>query len=228
MIPLISLGFWRLKPIVYQAFYKLGITLLYKENSEPKEALNYFNLALWLQPNSLDIYYHRGWNYEKLDDFGNAKNDYEKSIKGGDYAALNQLARLFIIEKIKGKSSNDAIILLEPILNNVKENDVKYAMLKNLGWAHSKQNSYNKAKYYLEKAIETDKIQPIERRRAAAYCLLAELLESKNNNIEAKKQWKECLRYVVPSRTPEENIWSEKAHQRSINKKTLDNRTQKI
>jgi Tfp pilus assembly protein PilF len=222
IIPLVGIIFWNLRPIAYQAFYELGQRLLEDENPKPKEAITNFNKALWLKPNSLDVYNHRGRAYEKLGDFENAENDYKKAMEGLNDAAFSQLARLFILGKVTGKNSNDAIQLLETRLIKVKDDDVKYTMLKNIGWAYLNQNYENKAKIYLKKAIEINKTN------AAAYCLLAELLDKQNNSIEANKQWMECLRNGISENSPEEKKWLEKARQRSILNKSIDEAIYKL
>lgn len=218
---LIFLGFLLLKPYVYEAFYKLGQKFLLLDNN-PKEALKNFDKALLLQPNSSDAYYYRGWTYEKLNKFSNARNDYEVARKGGKKIAFSQLARLFILGKIQGKGSNDAIKLLKPLISQVKENDVKYFMLKNIGWAYLENNSYDNSEYYLQQAIQLDKKQLKEVDFAAAYCLLAELQEKRDNKEEANKQWEKCLRYVIPDNSPEEKKWYEKAQMRLVNQQKLD------
>jgi Tfp pilus assembly protein PilF len=205
---LIGTSFFFLKPVVSQGFYDLALTQLMSENSEDvKEAINNFNKVLLLQPDFVNAYHHRGWAYEKIGDFENARKNYETAMKGDLDDSFSQLARLYILGKVNAKNSKDAIKLLEPRLAKLSEIQNKYTMLKNLGWAHLKENQYNKAKNYLKQAVEIINKQEMEDRNASAYCLLAELFDKERNILEAERQWNECFRYAREYRTPEEKQW---------------------
>jgi tetratricopeptide (TPR) repeat protein len=214
MFLLSLLGFSVLMPRLYHTYNKLGLRGYYDGHLD--EALENFNWALKLNPNSSEAHFNRGLVYEKLGEFDRASDDYQKAMKGGLEAAYSQLAHLYITEKIPGKNSADAVKLLLPRLALRKDIDidVQYAMLKNLGLASLKQNRYEAAKHYLQMAIELNKQLPIEQRRASAYCLLAELFEERSNETEALVQWKECLRYLSIYGTPNEKEWFDKANQR--------------
>lgn len=210
-----GLGFQIFSPKLYNAFNQLGVQL-YNDNRYP-EALGNFNWAIKIKPNFWEAYYNRGQVYEKYNNFDQARHDYQKAIKGDFNPAYSNLARLYIIGKIPGKNSADAVRLLLPRLEIVKEEDVRYAMLKNLGWAMLKQNRDQEAEDYLRQAIELNEKQPLEYRRSPAYCLLAELLEKQGKMTEALVQWENCFKYAITRFTPEQKEWSDKARQRPIN-----------
>jgi len=75
---------------------------------------------------------------------------------------------------------------------------VKYALLKNLGWAQLELQNYSEAKSLLQDAIALDST------KAPAYCLLAQVLESQKE--EALTTWNSCLAYADPGK-PDEYLW---------------------
>lgn len=77
---------------------------------------------------------------------------------------------------------------------------VKYALLKNLGWAQLELKNYTQAKSLLQEAIALDS------EKAPAYCLLAQVLEAQAKKDEALKSWENCIAYA-DSRKPDEYLW---------------------
>ncbi|MDZ8257875.1 AAA-like domain-containing protein [Nostoc sp. ChiQUE01b] len=216
MLPLGSLlSFLVFIPSFYNAYNQLG--LLNYEAGKWKQALQYFNSAIQFNPISPEAYYNRGIVHDKLNDFEKARHDYETARKGDFDAAFSKLARLYIIGKIPGKNSSDAVKLLEPRLAHKIEDDVKSDMLKNLGWAWFMQNRYDLAKDYLQRSIELDKKRSTQKWHGSAYCLLAEVLEQQGSEDKALMQWQQCFSYQEDF--PENKKWSEKAIKRLANKK---------
>jgi tetratricopeptide (TPR) repeat protein len=112
-------------------------------------------------------------------------------------AAYSQLARLYILQE---NDYNAAAEISREGLRIVKNDTVKYALLKNLGWARLGQGRYREAKENLENAIALDS------NRAAAYCLFAQVLEAENDLKKAQNQWKRCQQYV-DQENPDEDVW---------------------
>ncbi|MEH2007985.1 MAG: tetratricopeptide repeat protein [Nostoc sp.] len=216
MLPLGGLlSFLVFRPSFYNAYKQLG--LLHYEADQGKQALQYFDSAIKINPFSPEAYYHRGIAHDKLNDFESARHDYETAIEGDFNAAFSKLARLYIIGKIPGKNSSDAVKLLEPRIARKIEDDVKSDMLKNLGWAWFMQKHNDLAKDYLQSSIELDKKRPKEKWHGSAYCLLAEVLEQQGSEDKALMQWDVCFRFV--EHFPEYKKWYEKARKRLENKK---------
>ncbi|NES01060.1 MAG: tetratricopeptide repeat protein, partial [Symploca sp. SIO1B1] len=137
-----------------------------------------------------------------------AKTQYQLAAQGDLDAGYNALARL----SIKNKKYSEAVSLLYRGLELVSEEDkeTKYALQKNLGWAHLEQKRYDDAKNRLEEAISLDNT---ESPQASAHCLLAQVLEEKDSPKSALTAWENCLRYASQL-YPEEYDWIEQARQR--------------
>ena len=165
-----------------------------------------FERAIGLNPDDAEAHYNLGRLYEKLQDLDQAKAQYRLALRGGLDVAYNALARL----SIQNKKYPEAVSLLLKGLEIVpKEDDqVRYALLKNLGWARLKQQRYAEAESNLREAIRLDQ------KRASAHCLLAQVLEERKGAPKsALKEWEICLRYANP-RYPEEDIWIGMAQER--------------
>ncbi|NER22017.1 MAG: tetratricopeptide repeat protein [Symploca sp. SIO1C2] len=167
-----------------------------------------YKLALALDPDNAEAHYNLGRLYEDLDQLNQAKTQYQLAAQGDLDAGYNALARL----SIKNKKYSEAVSLLYRGLELVSEEDkeTKYALQKNLGWAHLEQKRYDDAKNRLEEAISLDNT---ESPQASAHCLLAQVLEEKDSPKSALTAWENCLRYASQL-YPEEYDWIEQARQR--------------
>ena len=89
---------------------------------------------------------------------------------------------------------------------------VRYPLLKNLGWVRLEQGRLVEAKSHLENAIAIYQVfEPLP--PASANCLLAQVLEKKKPPENALQKWSVCLRYADLSK-PEEDTWWNLARQR--------------
>ena len=135
---------------------------------------------------------------------------------GGCIEANNNLGRLYIVEDqdyataaallIEGRNqleewSDDALC------TNVEPSIIRYSLLKNLGWARLKQERHAEAEGYLQEAITLDN------QLAAAYCLLAQVLEREDQMAQAQSTWSACLAFGIES-NPDEDRWIYMAQQR--------------
>ena len=77
---------------------------------------------------------------------------------------------------------------------------VKYALLKNLGWAQLELKNYIEAISLLQEAIA------LNSDKAPAYCLLAQVQEAQANSQQALDNWQNCLAYAE-SEKPDEYLW---------------------
>lgn len=157
----------------------------------------YYQCALLLKPGYKKVRYNLGSLYEKLGKYDKARAEYEIAIQGNLAVAYNNLARLEILDK---KYATAVDLLLEGLLL-AQTDEVKYAFLKNLGWALLKQNRYTEAETYLREAIK------LMSDRAPAYGLLAQLLERLGQRHSARVAWENFLKYAANDRSPEVNAW---------------------
>ncbi|MGL5061516.1 MAG: protein kinase domain-containing protein [Microcoleus sp.] len=169
------------------------------------EAQFYLNLALFLNPNLGEAHYIQGTIFDDTQQVRSARNSYEKALEKVPEKALNNLARLDILEKRYAT----AIPRLEKGLQLVKQVDVKSALHKNLGWALLEMGDYQQAQKHLNEAIALDPD------RAAAYCLLGQVREVQKDSSGALTALQSCLRYAPNEKyQPELEKWLIQARQR--------------
>jgi tetratricopeptide (TPR) repeat protein/energy-coupling factor transporter ATP-binding protein EcfA2 len=187
-------------------------------------ALNMYTTAIILYKNHVEFFMNRGEAYEVLENFDEARINYEAAMEmNPNYAdAYNSLARLYILTKtdynVAAELLTSGLNLKERRgLNNVDKQaykNAKYAMHKNLGWAqfqladinNNAQINLENAKTNLMKAIE------LEYDRKSAHCLLAQVLTAKKSKINAINEWKSCINIPGDRRLPpEEKEWIELA-----------------
>ncbi|MCA1993333.1 MAG: tetratricopeptide repeat protein [Coleofasciculus sp. S288] len=183
------------------AYHERGIT--HQIANELYLAQVDFQRALTLKPNYPEAQFHLGRNYELLGDMKQARAAYEKAKQEKLPEAYSNLARLDILEGNYSK----AIPLLEEGVKLTQSTIIKYALLKNLGWAYLGQKRYSQAKTYLQQAINLNK------EKASAYCLLAQVWEAEGKPSNALAYWESCRRHA--SRTHmDEKHWLKLAQKR--------------
>lgn len=198
---LLSIGginLWKYSPDIAFNFNHWGFSKYHQNSFEVAKI--YYKLALFFNPNMPEPQYNLGLLYEDQHNFAQARTAYQFAALKGFNKAYNNLARLQILDKEYTK----AVGLLQKGLPFAYDDKLKYAMLKNLGWAYLELENYQKAKNSLEKAIH------IKSDRAAAYCLQAKVLEKQENKQGALSAWRNCLQYGN-SETPEEKQWVHEA-----------------
>jgi tetratricopeptide (TPR) repeat protein len=178
---------------------------------EWSSAMSDYERALSLDPDNAKAHYNLGRLYEDLQEFEKARTQYRLAAQGDLIAGYNDLARLYIREQ---KFSEAASLLLYGLEKVEQDDELKYALWKNLGWARLKQKRYAEAETYLTEAINLENIPAFQDSRpAAARCLFARVLEEKSDERSALREWEACLAYANPT-IPEEDTWINMARQR--------------
>lgn len=190
-----------------------------------QQSLKDFDTILEINYRSEEIYFYQGLLHERIgdvhysnkdskkaaDSYQKAADFYQKAAHRNKEAAYHRLARLYLQDKIENKTPKDAIQLLEKRLvhlNQIKDPELKYDIHKNLGWAYWKNNQYSQAEKYLKEAIKVDQKNQLS--RAPAYCILADLLEEKSDNIGKSELYlskRECSKHANPLNSSEETEW---------------------
>jgi len=163
-----------------------------------------FQLARVLNPKNRATLYNQAWQCEEVRDMECAREKYQMSAKYGLPAAYSNLGRLYIKED---SDYDSAVNLLQKGLKLATQDPVKYALLKNMGWARLKQGRYQEAEAELLKAIA------IDGDRASAYCLLAQVKEHLGEDMEALNYWSTCQEYGRSDK-PDEDVWLGMARER--------------
>lgn len=225
-------------PAIAQHYYDLGVKA--QQSQQLFEAKKYYDRALKFNSQDAKIVNNLGLICQNLKDFVCAKLQYEKALKlnpfnpvarynlGGFYDdsgefdratvqyelaiqsnspvavnALTDLARLRILD-------GDAVAAIDLSLRGLQQTEkpkVRSALYRNLGWARWMQNDYSQAEADLQQAIQ------LNPERTDTYCLLAQVLEAKDDNKGALILWKKCLNRNS-NNSREVKVWQTIAQQR--------------
>lgn len=164
-----------------------------------------FNRAIKLNPDDVGAHYNLGRLYEALED-DRARTEYRAALKGGLDAAYNNLARLYLLQEQYAQAES----LLLAGIDRTQNDDVKYSLLKNMGWAQWGLKDYAGAESVLRQAIA---IQPD---KAPAHCLLAQALTAPE---EQQQEWEQCHRWCSARQSPEEGKWCAEAVRQRTSRK---------
>jgi tetratricopeptide (TPR) repeat protein len=161
-----------------------------------------FLRAIKMNPGYKEAHYNLGLVYEDIHDYAKARAEYNLALLGRLDAANNNLGRLYILDK-----DYDAAIsvLLPGLITTDKE--IRYDLLKNLGWARLMQGRYEEASTYL---LEAKTLAP---EKAPAHCLLAQIFYKNNLPTEEIESWSYCLMYAT-NQNVDEDTWLNLARQR--------------
>jgi tetratricopeptide (TPR) repeat protein len=162
-----------------------------------------YQRAIKLNPDYLEAHYNLGVLYEDLQQIDKAQTEYRAAVQGGLDAAHNNLARLYIL----AENYSAAVPLLIKGLPLAKDDEAKYDLRKNLGWARLGQGRYDEALAELRVAID------LFPEKVPARCLLAQVLEKKGDQAGAQTEWEFCRTYAN-AKDPDEDTWLGMAHHR--------------
>lgn len=191
------------RKIMYSWIGKSFNEMGYKKylNGEYQSAKSDLSQAVRYAPDLIAAHYNLGATYEKLDQYEEAQHHYQTIIEvennRASHAAVNHLARLEILD---GKLE-PAIDKLQKTLSQAKDKEVKATLHKNLGWAYFLTNHYDRAKSHLEQSLE------LKNNHAAAYYLLAQVLEEKGEEKQANISWRTALEQDESDRKSNGVMW---------------------
>ena len=151
-----------------------------------QQAESYYKWALKFNPDNVDARNNMGIILETRSEREEACHEYRIAKNDDRPAGYNNLAHCYILSG----DYDTAVALLLQGLRRIESKEGKYAILKNLGWARLGQGLHAEAESHLREASE------LMGDRAAAYCLLAQVLEAQDNEALAKAEWENCLRYA--------------------------------
>lgn len=194
-----GLQLWDRAPKIAAKLNDVGLSEYNQKNFTKAKLL--YQTSLFFQSNLPQPQYNLGLLYEDQNKFDQARTAYQKAVVQRFDRAYNNLGRLYILEK----QYNLTVPILYEGLQRTEDHKVKYAMLKNLGWAYLEMGNYQEASNSLQKAIK------INGDRAAAYCLQAKLFEKQNNTQGAVLALKNCIKYGGKPETKEEKQWISEA-----------------
>jgi tetratricopeptide (TPR) repeat protein len=165
-----------------------------------------YERALKLNPDNAQAHFRLGVLYEDLQNTDAARTQYQLAMQGDVISAINNLARLHILN---GKYSAAVVLLLKALDSEQQKSldpPTKHAVLKNLGWARLKQTDYPGAEAYLLEAIDLQKTAKLDQNIAAPHCLLAQVMEAQKQKQAALDEWERCNKNAN-SFNPDEDGW---------------------
>lgn len=173
------------------------------------EALESYERAIKLKPEYAEAHYNLGDAYERFYKCKEAIPHYEAAIRLDNTFthAQNNLARLYL-KCGSDEQSAAALAILDQQLRQEPppDDDVRYSLLKNQGWAKYKLKDYVGAESDLKRAIA------VREEGGSAHCLLASSLDAQGQPEEATKEWIKC--FENSSDQDVEPAWAEEARRR--------------
>lgn len=194
--------YWPLLPQLSKAYVRWG-RLSYGASEgvfdrNLSSAKNHFQRAISLNPDNTKAHSWLGNIYEDLNKPDLAEEEYRIAAEGGEYQALNNLARIYILND----KSDIAISLLSYLEKTEKNQEERkqnklalFFIYKNLGWALLKQDQpdYLASERYLREATNLESVVSRAVNRAIPYCFLAMALEGqgRTRQKEATCAWQD-------------------------------------
>lgn len=193
------------RPRVAHLYNDWGVRLY--ENGNLTAAIEKYQRAINLEPTYAVARFNIANAYEDVLDFEKAMAGYRSAIlaDGELYAAYNNLARLYIVQR---KDHIGALKLLDTALELQIEGEpeireyIRYVMHKNHGWANLGLKNYVKAKEDLRQALR------LRSDGAEAHCLLAQVLEEEKDAAGAASNWRACGELAVAQSNEIEPQWA--------------------
>ena len=159
-----------------------GYTLNQLNRNE--EAIEYLSRALVLQPNDVNLMGTLGLIYNSLKKFEQSDSVYENALKIDPQNALvnNNYAYSLSERDLQLERA------LEMVKISIKADSLNSSYLDTIGWVYFKLNDYDKAKFYIEKAID------VGGENAVMLEHLGDILYKMGQQTKAKEKWQEALK----------------------------------
>lgn len=198
--------------------------VLNKERGQLTTAIENYQRAISLKPDDSVAHYNLASAYEAVLEYDKAESEFQAAIRCNDQYCLayNRLARLYMLRRSEYVSALTLLRLgLEKLelmkernlLNEVAYRDIKFALLRNRGWAYFGLGYFRQAADDLRAALE---MRP---RGAVAHCLLAQVLEAEKNpqrdRKKAMEEYGKCVAYS-PLYSDNEESWLSLARERLL------------
>jgi len=182
------LAWWLLPDTIARYYISRGDS--YSTQKEWSQAIDRYKRALTLRPVDLSLHYKLAIAYDSSFQFDQAMDEYRAivAVDSANASALNNLARLYIIEK----TEDPALRLLDRVSEHLATLPVeqRYYVFKNRGWVKFGLQLYNDAEDDLRAALRA-------RDGPAAHYLLGQVLEELKRPEEANPHYEKMLEIVA-------------------------------
>ena len=203
--------FWLLLPDISRIYTNTGWENY--DKGQVGAAEQEYMRAIALDADNVNAHYNLGLVYEDLQEFDQARKHYQIAARGDMPAAYNKLGRLYL----KRRKYPEAAALLQKglLLTEDQETslDVRYNLLKNMGWTRFLQGRHEEAEYTLLAAVGITKnpaASEVIENKGAAHCVLAQALD-KQDKPSALEAYKICCQQGNRLNS-DEDTWLHLAH----------------
>ncbi len=161
-----------------------------------------FLRGLEIQPDNSTFNAELGRIYESLGMLNKAIDQYYINVQAGGVKGINDLGRTYINWVNPVTRKNDAALaeaylqmgLQRANAQPIPNQDLRYQLNRNLGWALLKQEKYTEAEGHLKTAISIDERIPENQIGGGmAYCFLAYVYEKEGEIAASEEQWGNCV-----------------------------------
>lgn len=177
-----------------------------------------FLRGLEIQPDNSTFNAELGRIYESLGVLNKAIDQYYLNVQAGGIKGINDLGRTYInwvnpVTRKNDPSLAEAYLQMGLQRANAQsspDQDLRYQLNRNLGWALLKQEKYVEAEGHLKTAISIDeRITENQIGGGMAYCFLAYVYEQEGKATAANQQWGNCVVKARPETIHEYRWFSE-------------------
>lgn len=161
-----------------------------------------FLRGLEIQPDNSTFNAELGRIYESLGVLNKAIDQYYLNVQAGGVKGINDLGRTYINWVNPVTRKNDPALAEAYLQMGLQradaqlnpDEDLRYQLNRNLGWAMLKQKKYAEAEQHLQSAIALDERIPENQIGGGmAYCFLAYVYEQEGKLKAAKEEWGNCV-----------------------------------
>ncbi len=185
-------------PGVARLYNDRGVYL--QQEGRVASARQSFERAVRLYPDYAAAHYNLADAQEETLEYDEAFSGYRRAIRMDErlYPAYNNLARLYILRR--GDPASALELLNAALEVKPQEPKVRYSLYKNRGWAHFGLGLLGQAESDLVKALD------LREDGAAAHCLLAQVLEARQDP-GTTAEWEACVAYAPGQEREVEASW---------------------
>ena len=177
-----------------------------------------FLRGLEIEPNNSTFNAELGRIYESLGVLNKAIEQYYLNVQAGGVKGINDLGRTYInwvnpVTRKSDPSLAEAYLQMGLQRANAQaepDQDLRYQLNRNLGWALLKQDKFVEAEAHLKMAISIDERIPGNQIGGGmAYCFLAYVYEQEGKTSAANTEWGNCVVKARPETIHEYRWFSE-------------------
>jgi hypothetical protein len=195
---LACVGFWLSLPLFSDYYNERGLTQLRDEKLT--HAVESFERAASLDPNSARALYHLANSREMLLDYDKALAEYQRAVDADPNfkEGLNNLAHLYMLHRSNYQKALD--LLSRVFQTPLQSRETEYAAYKNRGWAFLGLKQYGLAEADLRRAIGISD-------QAEANCMLGQALDALGKPDDGIEYWARCVELAKDEKQKIEPRW---------------------